>query len=177
MIVAFFGYPGAGKSTLVARFALLTGAVGIDTDRFMTDDERAAVVEGRYTAEMRHANIRRYCAHLRETVRPGGHAALADGLPTNAARRLLLAELGAERVRLVLVRTEPALWAGRLAARAENPVAVGVAEAAAYVREHWEPIDPALPCETIDNVENLAVVDAALVALFARAAGQPIARG
>jgi len=128
VIFAFFGHPGAGKTTLTLRFAGLHGIPGIDTDRFMTTAERAAVPVGRYTQAMRLDNIRRYCEHLHATVPPGGHAALADGLPNEEARRFLLAQFPPGEAVLVLVHTERSLWERWLAARAGNPVAVGLAE-------------------------------------------------
>jgi predicted kinase len=169
VIFAFFGYPGAGKSTLVERFARLHGIPGIDTDRFMSDLERAAVLEARYTQAMRLANIDRYCAYLCATVPAGGHAALADGLPNNEARRYLAARFSPSRVLLVHVNADPQVWAGRLAAREHNPVAVGVAEAKAYIAASWEPIDPGLEHVVVDNGADEAVLKRRLEQIFALA--------
>jgi hypothetical protein len=60
------------------------------------------------------------------------------------------------------------VWHRRLEIRGGNAVRVGVAEAQAYVREHWEPIGPAFPHDAIENGEDAAEVDAALAALLAR---------
>ena len=169
MIFAFFGYPGAGKSTLVERFARLHGMLGIDTDRFMTDDERAAVVEGRYTQAMRLANIERYVAYLQETVPAGDHAALADGLPNNEARRFLTARCSPHAVVLVHVQAEPELWAGRLAAREHNPVAVGIEEAQTYIAAAWESVAPGLEHVVVENGAEEPALNRRLEEIFAAA--------
>lgn len=166
MVFVFFGHPGAGKSTLARRFGALNGLPAIDTDRFMTAKERAAVLAASYTQAMRRANVRRYCAHIRRDPACRPHVALADGLPNNAARRYLVEQFPVGSVVLVLVRTERWLWERRLAARADNPVNIDVAGAEAYVRDNWEPLDEGLPYEEITNGEDAGAIDAALTALF-----------
>jgi gluconate kinase len=171
LLFAFFGYPGAGKTTLVRRFAEMHGMPGIDTDRFMTPADRAAVVEGRYTQEMRLANIARYCAYLRSALPPTEHAALADGLPNNAARRFLREQFPPETVQFVLVQTEPGLWRRRLAERSGNLVPVGVADALAYIHANWEPVATDLNCSVVDNVEDGTNVALRLEEIFRQACG------
>ncbi|HXH21691.1 MAG TPA: AAA family ATPase [Dehalococcoidia bacterium] len=170
VVFAFFGHPGAGKSTLCLRFGELHGVPALDTDLFMTPEEREAVEAGRYTQAMRLANIDRYCARARELLRAHPAVALADGLPNAESRERLRSELGGARARVVfvLVETPPDLWRRRLQARGANTVRVGVAEAEAYVREHWEPDEGALQCERIENGEDANAVDAALRGLFER---------
>lgn len=166
MIFAFFGVPGVGKTTLCRRFGELAGVPALDTDLFMTPVEREAVRSGTYTQAMRLVNIRRYAANLRDTVPPNGHAALADGLPTEDARRFLLEQFQPGSVVLVLVTAGRALWERRLGARSDNPVSIDVAGADAYVARHWQ--EPSLPHERVENGEDAAAVDAALLDLFRR---------
>jgi hypothetical protein len=56
----------------------------------------------------------------------------------------------------MLVETPPANWRRRLAGRDANAVEVGIAEAEAYVRDHWEPLEPSFEHETIENGDNPA---------------------
>lgn len=165
MVYLFFGYPGAGKTTLARRFGELHGVPAIDTDAFMTAEEIAAVHEGRYTQAMRQANIARYCARVRADPACRPHVALADGLPNNAARRFALAQFPPGEARLALVQTDRALWEQRLTARAGNVVEIGVREADAYIAAHWEPLAPDLPHTVIENGADTAAVDAQLRAL------------
>jgi predicted kinase len=166
VIFAFFGVPGAGKTTLCNRFGALHGLPAIDTDAFMLPAERAAAAGGWYTQQMRLANIDRYTAHLRQTLPPDGHAALADGLPAEAARRYLLSRFPNGGLLLVLVETPRAIWESRLRERRDNPVELDTAAADAYIAQHWQP--PLLPHERIENAGDSAAVDAQLRALFAR---------
>jgi hypothetical protein len=135
----------------------------------MTDEERAAVVRGRYTRAMRLANIERYCRYLREAVPPGRHVALADGLPANDARRFLLAQFPPGEIRLVLVTADPGLWEERLRARSTNVVDVGYEGALQYVREHWEPLDPDLPHAVVENGPDPALLESRLCAIYTSA--------
>jgi predicted kinase len=166
VIYAFFGHPGAGKTTLVERFARLNSVVGIDTDHFMRPLERNAVLSGSYTQAMRLANISRYCAHLRQTLPVGAGAALADGLPNDEARRFLLEQFPPGTVQLVLVVVQRGLWERRLAARRDNLVAVGVADAEAYVSATWEAVDPTLPHVVVENGDDRDALDYRLRELF-----------
>jgi predicted kinase len=168
VVFAFFGHPGAGKSTLCRRLGEMGDIPALDTDAFMTPEEREAVEAGRYTQAMRLANIDRYCARVRELLRQHPAVAIADGLPNQAARDYLAGCLADASVAFVLVQTPAEVWHRRLEIRGGNAVRVGVAEAQAYVREHWEPIDPAFPHDAIENGEDAAEVDAALAALLAR---------
>ena len=88
IVFAFFGFPGAGKSTLCRRFGELHGIPAIDTDTFMTAEEVAAVEAGGYTQDMRLANIRRYCAHVRQLLldAPAVARRLAAGPPARQPR-------------------------------------------------------------------------------------------
>jgi len=171
MVFLFFGFPGAGKSTLVETLGRQHGVAAIDTDHFMTEPERAAVLSGRYTQAMRLANIRRYCAHVHENPACRPHVALADGLPNNAARRYALDRFSSGGAVLVLVRTEPSLWQARLHARTGNVVDVGVTAADAYVRANWEPVADSLPHDVVDNGEDAAAVASRLDEIFHRYAG------
>lgn len=169
MFFMFFGHPGAGKTTLAHRFGELHGLPALDTDAFMTDDEREAAATGRYTQAMRLANIQRYCAGVRADAHYAGHVALADGLPTAAARRFLLDQFPSGAVRLVLVQAPRALWEERLRRRAGNAVDISLEGAESYVRANWEEPGPELPYETVENGDDPALVDAQLRAVFERA--------
>jgi predicted kinase len=171
-VFAFFGYPGAGKSTLCRRFGELHGVPALDTDAFMTPEEVAAVESGRYTQAMRLANIERYAARARDLLADHGAVALADGLPNAEARDRLRALLPGAEVVFVLVQAPPGSWRRRLARRDANAVRVGTAEAEAYVRDHWQPLPPAFEHEVIENGDDPAAVDAALRALWQRHAAK-----
>jgi predicted kinase len=165
-VFAFFGIPGAGKSTLCRRFSELCGLPAIDTDALMTADEIAAVESGCYTQAMRLANIDRYSAEVRRLLDSGaGAIALADGLPNDVARSYLVESLWPSSVVFVLVETPPELWRARLAARSGNAVAIDVGSAEAYIREHWRGPAGDFDCERIVNGDDQGAVDAALRAL------------
>jgi gluconate kinase len=164
----FFGHPGAGKTTLCRRFGELHGIPSIDTDRFMTPEEREAARIGRYTQAMRLANIRRYCDHVTSGMAGDPHVALADGLPNDAARRFLREQFSAGNVIFVLVHTPRSLWEQRLSTRDDNLVDIGVVQADAYIHDNWEPVLPWLPHEEIENGTDGAATDALLRALFRR---------
>ena len=155
MIVMFFGYPGAGKTTLVQRFGRLFGVIAIDTDQYMTPAERHAAASGAYTQAMRLANIGRYCTAVRQEY-AGRSVALADGLPNNEARRFLLAQFAPGEVTLVLVQSEPALWEARLRARKENAVSIDVDAARDYIAANWEPVAPSIPYSVLENGPDAA---------------------
>lgn len=167
MIFVFFGHPGAGKSTLTQRFGTMHNVTAIDSDLFMTAEERTAVTAGRYTQAMRLANITRYTDHVQRAPGIGPHVGLADGLPNNVARRFLIERFPAGTVVLVLVQTDRRLWEQRLAARTESPVNVTVAEALAYIRDNWEPVAANLPYELIENDDPVRT-DELLRTLFER---------
>jgi shikimate kinase len=166
MIFAFFGVPGAGKTTLCRRFGELNGVTALDTDRFMTDEERAAAAGGWYTQAMRLANIDRYSAALRAGLAEVPHIALADGLPAEEARHYLMEQFPEGEVVLVLVETPRALWEERLQRRRENAVELDIAAADGYIAQHWQP--PLLPHERIENGPDGAAVDRELRELFQR---------
>lgn len=168
MIFMFFGHPGAGKSTLAERFGQINGVTSIDTDLFMTPDERQAVIEGRYTQQMRLANIRRYCDHVRPIVSAGGHVALADGLPNAEARAFLHGQFPPGTVVFVLVTTPRGLWERRLRDRQGSPVPIGVEAAEAYIKANWEPMGSDFTHEEVVNGEDDAAIDARLRAIFKR---------
>jgi predicted kinase len=168
VVFAFFGYPGAGKSTLCRRFGEMHGIPALDTDVFMTSEEVEAVEGGRYTQSMRLANIQRYCERVRGLLRDHEAVVLADGLPNAGARSHLVDLLLPARVVFVLVQAPPDVWRRRLEVRADNTVRVDAAEAEAYVREHWEPLDPAFRHETVENGDDAGEVDEALRALWQR---------
>jgi len=168
LVFSFFGHPGAGKSTLCRRFGDMFGLPALDTDAFMTPEEIAAVESGRYTQAMRLANIERYAARTRELLAEHQAVALADGLPNAEARDRLRALLPGAEVVFVLVQAPPALWRRRLSRRGANAVRVGIAEAEAYVRGHWQPLPAAFAHEVIENGDDAAAVDAALRALWQR---------
>jgi hypothetical protein len=150
----------------------LNGCPGIDTDGFMTAEEIAAVRAGRYTQQMRLANIRRYCAHARTDPSCSPHAALADGLPTNEARHFVLDQFPPGEAALVLVSVPRLLWEERLARRAGNVVDVGVHEAEAYIAEHWQEPSPDLHVYTVENSDDAEAVDSRLRALFVELTGR-----
>jgi len=150
------------------RLGELHGVPSIDTDVFMTEKEREAVEEGRYTQAMRLANIRRYGAHVRDLLRDRSCLALADGLPNAEAREYLRSQLPGVGVVFVLVEAPRELWQGRLESRDGNTVNIGVAEADAYVREHWEAMPASFEHETVMNGEDEVAVDDALRALHGR---------
>ena len=166
MIFAFFGIPGAGKSTLCRRFGEVNRLPAIDTDGFMTDDERAAAAGGWYTQAMRLANIDRYAAELRARLLATPHIAIADGLPAEEARQYLVQQFPPGKVVLVLVETPRALWEERLQARRENAVDLDIAAAEGYIAQHWQP--PLLPHERIENSADDADLVRQLHDLFHR---------
>ncbi len=168
IVFAFFGHPGAGKSTLCRRFGELHGIPATDTDLFMTPAERAAVEDGRYTQAMRLANIRRYCDHIQSLLETQPHVALADGLPNEEARRFLRDQLPDASVVFVLIRAPRALWEERLRARAGSPVTIDVAAADAYIRANWEDVPLSWPHEEVENGTDSGATDAALTALYRR---------
>ena len=168
VVFAFFGHPGAGKSTLCRRFGELCDVPAIDTDALMTPAEVAAVESGRYTQTMRLANVRRYCRRARSLLRSEGCVAIADGLPNAESRRFLREQLASAEVVFVLVTVPRALWEARLAARSGNAVNIGIAAAEAYVRENWEEIEPSPAHETIENGADGEATDAALQVLYRR---------
>ncbi len=172
VVFAFFGHPGAGKSTLCSRFGELQRVPALDTDRFMTVDEVEAIGAGRYTQEMRMANIERYAARARELLETNECVALADGLPNDEARRFLRDSLPASKVVFVLVRTPRALWQRRLEARRGSPVSIGVSEAEAYVEANWEEPTGSFEFEVVENGEDAVDVDAALRRLYRRSVGE-----
>ena len=167
-IFVFFGHPGAGKTTLTDRFAELNNIRGIDTDQFMTPEEREAAAFGRYTQAMRHANIQRYTGHIRADPACRPHVAVADGLPTNASRRLVLDQFPEGSIVFVLVKTPRALWEERLEARKVSLVNIGVTQAEAYIRANWEPMPADIPCEHVVNGRDPEAVDAQLRSLWTR---------
>lgn len=171
MIFMFFGHPGAGKSTLAERFGQINGVTSIDTDLFMTPDERQAVLEGRYTQEMRLANIRRYCDHVRPIVSAGGHVALADGLPNAEARAFLRDQFPPGAVVFVLVTTPHHLWQQRLSRRRDSPVPIDLEAAEAYIEANWEPVQPDFTHEEVVNGEDDGAIDARLHEIFKRHGG------
>ena len=171
VVFAFFGWPGAGKSTLCRRFGELNHVPALDTDAFMTAPEVEAVEAGRYTREMREANIRRYAAQVGDLLTRTNRVALADGLPDEASREFLRSQLRPAKVVFVLVKSPRELWERRLRARTANAVAVGVEKAEAYVREHWQPVPPWFDHEAVENGEDPSAVDAALLDLYARDTG------
>jgi hypothetical protein len=117
---------------------------------------------------MRHANILRYCAHVKSGAAGSQPIALADGLPTNAARRLLLEQFPKGQVVLVLVETPRALWEQRLTARTGNLVDIDLAGAEAYIRANWDPVPDWLPHEIVENGPDIAATDTRLGAIFHR---------
>jgi adenylate kinase family enzyme len=168
VIFAFFGHPGAGKSTLCRRFGELNAVPALDTDTFMTAGEVAAILEGRYTQTMRLANIERYCARVGELLVENKAVAIADGLPNQEARRFLVERLSGARVVFVLVTSPRELWEKRLASRTGSPVGIDVAAADRYVRANWEDPPEGFRYEVIENRENPEAVDDALRRLYGR---------
>jgi hypothetical protein len=116
----------------------------------------------------------RYCEHVKSGAAGGPHVALADGLPTNAARRLLLEQFPAGEVALVLVETPPALWEQRISARAGNLVDIDLAGAEAYIRGNWQPVPASLPHKTVVNGEDGEAVDARLREVFRSHVSGPV---
>jgi predicted kinase len=169
VVFAFFGIPGAGKSTLCRRFGEVCGVPAIDTDIFMTPEEVVAVQEGRYTQAMRLANIERYAAEVCRLLTDGAKAvAIADGLPNDEARAFLINRLDGGRVVFLEVETPRRLWEERLASRAGTPVDIGITEADAYVRQNWEAPSAGFKHEVIENREDLTALDSTLRGLHRR---------
>jgi predicted kinase len=168
MIFMFFGHPGAGKSTLAQRFGLLHGILSIDADHFMTADERRAVLEGRYTQQMRLANIHRYCEHVRPVLERGAHVALADGLPNQESRTFLRDQFEAGAVVFVLARTPRELWKRRLRTRRDTPVPIDLEGAEAYIAANWEAAPASFPHEEVVNGEDPEAVDRRLREIYDR---------
>jgi hypothetical protein len=134
----------------------------------MTPDEVAAVETGHYTQAMRLANIERYCGRVRSLLQTEAAVAIADGLPNAAARRYLCEQLAGAIVVFVLVSAPRALWRRRLSARGGNAVDVGIGEAEAYVRDHWEALPPSFEHEVVENGADATRTDALLLGLYRR---------
>jgi broad-specificity NMP kinase len=169
VVFAFFGIPGAGKSTLCRRFGEVCGVPAIDTDIFMTPEEVVAVQEGRYTQAMRLANIERYAAEVCRLLTDGAKAvAIADGLPNDEARAFLQESLPDASVVFVLVKTPRVLWEARLSDRGDSAVQIGIIEADAYTRENWKAPSAGFKHEVIENCEDLTALDSTLRGLHRR---------
>ncbi|HEY7268814.1 MAG TPA: AAA family ATPase [Dehalococcoidia bacterium] len=171
-VFAFFGVPGAGKSTLCVRFGELCGIPALDTDAFMTTEEVEAVLAGRYTQSMRLTNISRYAGEARRLLAAGARAvAIADGLPDDEARRALADALAPAQVVFVLVETPPASWRRRFGARDANTIPIGLAAAEAYIRDHWQQPGPDAFDERVENDDDADAIDARLQSIFERRHG------
>jgi adenylate kinase family enzyme len=167
-VFAFFGVPGAGKSTLCRRFGEMHAIPWLDTDTCMTAEEVAAIEAGRYTQAMRLSNIARYTARVRDLLATHPAAAIADGLPNDEARAFLRASLADVQVVFILVKVPPELWEARLSDRVNSPVRIDVAAAEHYVRENWREPAPGIGHVVLENADEPATVDEALRAIWLR---------
>jgi hypothetical protein len=73
-----------------------------------------------------------------------------------------------ESVVFVLVKTPQELWKRRLGARRDNPVAINVEGAEAYVAGNWEPVSSCFAQEEVLNGEDQEAVDANLREIYDR---------